>query len=55
MVLNGFKSGIFPLQPNEGTGHPSILARVVTAYDRFGLKMLTPKQILQRLSKLLHM
>ena len=34
LVINGFKSGLFPLKSTTGTG----------------LKILTPKQVLQRLS-----
>ena len=41
MVLNNFKSKIFPLPPIEGTGHPLDLAS--------HLKIVSPKQMLDRL------
>ena len=62
MILNGFKSKIFPIQPTEDTGisahigkvsyrsHPSDFACVAKGLDRSHLIILTPKQMLQRLS-----
>ena len=50
MVLNAFRSRIFPLQPTQGLGNSGISGRVANVSDRSHLKMLTPKQILQRLS-----
>ena len=49
MVLNNFKSGIFSLQPAEGTGYPVMSARITKVSDRSSLKILTRKQMLQRL------
>ena len=40
-ILNGFKSGIYPLPPIEGTGRPSDFASC--------LKIVTPKLMFQRL------
>ena len=36
MVLNGFKSGIFPITPMEGTGRPDILDRVFNRVIKYG-------------------
>ena len=47
MVLNSFKSGIFPLKPTEGTGNPVMSAEVS---DYLHLEILSPKQMFQRLS-----
>ena len=41
-VLEGFKSGIFEINQTEGT--------VFSYFDPSNLKILTPKQMLQRLS-----
>ena len=49
MVLNTFKSGIFPLQPTEGTGNPDISTRVAKVFNHSCLKKLTPKQMIQML------
>ena len=64
-VYDGFISKIFPLAPIAGTGrpdtrdrvakvsdcsHPSDLACTAKVFDRACLKVLTPKQMLQRLS-----
>ena len=61
IVLNGFNSKIFPLQPIEGTGmsahiakvsdcaHPSDIAHVAKVSDHLNFKILSPKQMLQRL------
>ena len=40
-VLDAFESGIFPIIETEGTG--------VSDFDHFNLKILTSKQMLQRL------
>ena len=53
LVFNGFKSAIFPIRPTEGIGLPGILNRVVRVFDREDcshLKVLIPKQMLQRLT-----
>ena len=49
MVTNSFKCGNFPLQLAEGTGNPGLSACVTNFSDRFSLKILTPKEVLQRL------
>ena len=49
MVLNTFKSGNFPLKPIEGAGNEGMLARVAEISDRLCLKILSPKQMLQKL------
>ena len=53
MVVNGFRSKIFPLQPTEGTGmstsHPSDVTHATKVFDLSHLKILTSKQMLQRL------
>ena len=49
MVLNAFKSGIFPLQPTEVSGNSGMSDCVTKVSDRFSLKILTPKQMLERL------
>ena len=49
MVLNAFKSGVFPLQSTEHTCNPGMLARVAKVSDPSCLKKLTPKQMLERL------
>ena len=49
MAHNTFRRGIFPLQLTEGSGNPSMLGRGANVSDRLHLKMLTPKQMLQRL------
>ena len=48
MVLNPFKSGIFPIQSIEGTDRPGILALHPSDLVTH-LKIVTPKQRLQRL------
>ena len=48
-VFNAFKSGIFPLKLTEGTVNPGLSARVANVFDRSHLKMLTSKQMFQRL------
>ena len=56
MVRNAFKNRIFPLQPTEGTGNPGMLACVARAaevFDTSTVKILAPKQMLQRLPKAL--
>ena len=45
MVLNDFKSGIFPLQATEGLGSLSMSYRIAEVSE-----ILSPKKILQRLS-----
>ena len=42
------KSGILPKTATKGKGRSSDLARVVKVFDRTQLKIVTPKQILQR-------
>ena len=53
-VLNGFESKIFPIRKQtQGKGHPLQLAqvaRVAKVSDSIQLKILTPKQMLQRLT-----
>ena len=52
MVFNSFKIKILPLQHTEGKSNPGLFAHialVVEACDRLSLKILSPKQILQRL------
>ena len=49
-VINAFKSGTFSLQPAQGTGNSGMSALVAKAFDPLGLNILTPKQMLQRLS-----
>ena len=34
MVLNAFKSGIFPLQRTEGKGNPGMVADIAEVSDR---------------------
>ena len=53
-VLDAFKNEIFLLALIKGTGRPSDLAHVAKVYDCKKLKMLTPKQIHQRLPIVLH-
>ena len=48
-VENAFKSGIFPVKVTKGKGCPSDLARVAKDFDCTQLKILTPKQMFQRL------
>lgn len=49
IVLNAFKSVIFPLPPPKGTVRVSdLIAPIVKVSDRTRLKILTPKKILQR-------
>ena len=63
LTLNAFRSGIFPIKATQGKGrsgmlalHPSYLARVAhvakvskrKVFDRTRLKILSPKQMLQR-------
>ena len=53
MFFNGFKIGIFPIRPIEGTWPPDMLDHAATVFDRehrSRLKILIPKQRLQRLS-----
>ena len=42
LIINAFKSGIFPIKETQGKGRPSNLAT--------RLQILTPKQMLERLS-----
>ena len=49
IVLNPFKSKIFPLQPPEGSVNLGISDHVAEISNRLHLKMLSPKQILHRL------
>ena len=48
---NASASWILSLQPIEGTGFPCMLARVVKVSYRSRVKILTPKQMHQRLPK----
>ena len=47
MVLNAYRSEIFPEQPTEGTGNPGMSARVAKVFDYSCLKKLIRKQMLQ--------
>ena len=50
MVLNAFKNGIFPILPKKGTGVPGMQdSRSTDLASSSSLKILTPKQMLQRL------
>ena len=49
MVLNTFESGIFPLPPTDGTGNQGMSAGIARDSDRLSLKLLTPKEMIQRL------
>ena len=49
LTLNAFRSGIFPIKGTKVKERLSDLARVTKVSDRTRLKILTPKQILQRL------
>ena len=51
MFFNGFKIGIFPIRPIEGTWPPDMLDHAATVFDREhrSLKILIPKERLQRL------
>ena len=50
MVLNTFKNGIFPILPKKGTGVPGMQdSRSIDLASSSSLKILTPKQMLQRL------
>ena len=48
--LNGFKFGIFPLQPSQGTDNPRMSALVAEVFSLLCPNILIPKQILQRLA-----
>ena len=48
--LNGFKFGIFPLQPTQGTDNPSMSALVAEVFSLLCPNILIPKQMLQRLT-----
>ena len=50
IVLNPFKSKIFPLQPTGGSVNLGISDHVAEVSNRLHLKMLSPKQILHRLT-----
>ena len=49
MFRNAFRIGMFSFQPTEGTGHSGILSHTAKVSDHLILKILTPKQMLQRL------
>ena len=49
LTFNDFKSGIFPLKSKQGKGCPSDLAHVAKVFNRTQIKILAPKQMLQRL------
>ena len=49
LILNSFKSRIFPIIPTWGKGCPTDLACLAKVFHRTRLKILTPKQMLQRL------
>ena len=46
--LNAFKSGRFSLQPTEGTGSRDLLTCLAEVSSCLHLKILSPKQMLQR-------
>ena len=50
LILNVFKSRIFPIKSTQGKGHSSDLARVAKIFDLTQLKKLTPKQMFQRIT-----
>ena len=47
LTLNAFRSGIFPIKSAQGKGHSSELARVAKVFDCTGLKILSPKEMIQ--------
>ena len=56
LTLNVFRSRTFPIKATQGKRRPGMLAlrpldlvRVAKVFDRTRLKILTPKQMLQRL------
>ena len=49
LILDVFRSGIFPIKPTQGKGHSLELAHVAKFSDLSCLKIQTPEQILQRL------
>ena len=51
MVLETVKSGLFPLQPTQGTYIPGIPACKDNVCDRSSSKILTPKQMLTKITK----
>ena len=52
MVFNGSESRIFPIKPIEGTGMSAHITNN-KIFDHSHLKILSPKQMLQRLPKAL--
>ena len=48
-MLLVLKSETFPLQPTEGTINPGMSVRVPRVSGRESFKILTPKQLFQRL------
>ena len=50
MVSYAFKSRIFPLQPTKRSGNLGMSDHVAEVSDSSHLKILTPKQMLQRLA-----
>ena len=52
-VLNSFKSNLFPIM-SDTAPRGSFMAETSSQQKRQGLKILTPKQMLQRLLYLLH-
>ena len=53
MVLETVKSGIFPLQPTQGTDIPGIPACKDNVCDRSSSKILTLKQMLTKITRAL--
>ena len=51
MVLETVKSGIFPLQPTQGTDIPGIPACKDNVCDRSSSKILTLKEMLTKITK----
>ena len=49
LALNAFKSEIFSIKPTQGKERPLDLAHIVKVSYYLRLKMLNPKQMLQRL------
>ena len=53
MDIDSSRSAAIPLQPTGGAGHLGLLARVVKVSDRSSFKILSFKQMLQKLTKVL--
>ena len=50
MDLNAFRGGIFPSLPTKGTVYSGMLASAANISDLSSLKILTPKQMFQKLA-----